>query len=296
MTINTYLTIAASTVLATACATNNAQKNEDVSQTGLIHVEQVDQLLAQTTDIVIDVDSTELYRLRNHRNKKQEWMLREKNRDTSKLAREIARFRKSNAYTKRYFIELEKLINNPNRQSFSVALGDVTTAMAKEYHRQTKSERFSAYSYDQQGYISNLSTMAVNAHYSKKIQDILRQNAVFMNNHLTLQEDQLKEIILILKDRMKRAELLHLRMNVEEPYLAKQNLILNTWKANRRKWFEMQQAAPAIEDLANAQQNIRKAWERILHGDSSMTSASNMLYDASHMATAIHNVEKAPLH
>ena len=296
MTISTYLTIAASTVLATACATNNAQKNQYVAKTGLIYVEQVDALLTETLDVIIDVDSTELWRMRpsSHKNSRKKTMLREKNRATTKLAHEIVEFRKSNANTKRYFLALETLINDPARESIANTIGDASTAIAREQYRRTNNSRFYMDSYDREGSISKLSHLAVNAHYSKRIQDILRKDAAIIGPHLDSQEAQLKHIVSILKSRLKTAQLLHLKMNIEKPYLGNKHLPLSIWKANRREWFEMQQAAPALDDLIQAQLDVRKAWDRVLFGDNKVTSVSHMLNDTSKVTRSIGSFTNAP--
>ncbi|PWQ94855.1 hypothetical protein [Leucothrix arctica] len=296
MTISTYLTIVASTVLATACATNNAQKNQYITKNGLIYIEQVDSLLTETLDVIIDVDSTELWRSRPHSPKKsrKKVMLHEKNHETTKLTYEIAEFRKGNANTKRYFLALEALINDPARQSIANTIGDASTAIAREQHRRANNSRFYTDSYDREGSISKLSHIAVNAHYSKRIQDILRKDAAIIGPHLDSQEAQLKNIVSILKDRMKTAELLYLIINIEKPYLGNQPLPLGTWKANRREWFEMQQAAPALDDLIQAQLDVRKAWDRVLFGDNKVTSVSHMLNDTSKITQSIGSFTNAP--
>ena len=115
MNINTYLAIAATTVLATACSTNNVQKNHAVAKTGLAYVEQVDKLLDEALNITIDVDSTELWRMRGMQNKKA--MLNKKNSQIARFAKEVHVFRKSNNNTRRYFLALETLINNPNQEA-----------------------------------------------------------------------------------------------------------------------------------------------------------------------------------
>lgn len=292
MNINTYLTIAASTILATACSTNNVQKNHAVAKTGLAYVEQVDKLLDEALDITIDVDSTELWRMRGMKNKKA--MLNEKNNQIAKFAKEVHVFRKSNNNTRRYFLALEALINNPNQEAVSHSLGEISTAIARENHRQ-KSEInvYMPYS-DKEGYIHELSKMAVDAHYAKRIQIILQRDKTIIGRHLSYQEDQLQHIASVLKNRLKTAEVLHTTMNVDEPYLGTDRVLFSTWKANRRKSFEMQQATPNFDDLIEAQRNLKRAWEQVVKGNTSMADVSHMLSDTSRVANTVRDLDTPP--
>ena len=292
MNINTYFTIAASTVLVTACSTHNVQKNHAIAKTGLIYVEQVDKLLDEALDITIDVDSTELWRMRDMENKKS--MLNEKNTKTTKFIKELHTFRKSNNKTKRYFQALEALINNPNQQAISTSIGEISTAIARENHRQkSKTHVYAPYS-NKEGYIQELSKMAVNAHYAQRIQTILRRDKTIIGRHLSYQEEQLQYIASVLKNRLKTAEILYSKMHVEEPYLGTERLPLETWKASRRQLFKMQQATPNIDALIEAQHNLKKAWEQVLQGHTNVIGVSHMISDTNRIANTIHSLENAP--
>jgi hypothetical protein len=292
MNINAYLTIAASTVLAAACSTNNIQKNHAIAKTGLTYVEQVDKLLDEALDVTIDVDSTELWLMRGMKNDKS--MLSDKNREIAKFAKEVHSFRKSNNNTRRYFQALEALINNPNQDAMSNSIGEISSAIAKENHRQkSNTHTYESYSH-KEGYIHELSQMAVDAHYAKRIQIILHRDKTIIGRHLSYQEEQLQHIASVLKSRLKTAEILHSKMNVEKPYLGKDRLLLDTWKANRRELFEMQQTTPNLEELLEAQQNLKKAWEQVVRGNTSMIDVSHMLSDTSRIANTIRDLDTAP--
>ena len=286
-----YLAAATSTALLTACSTHNIQKNSEFVQAGLAQTEQVDLVLDETRRLVIDVDSNELVYLHNSHKKK--GMLASKTAATLTLTKQIDGIKENNASTRRYFEAIEELINNPNRQHVETTVNSISSSLAQEHQRQKREPLIYTTSYDDDSYLKELSNLAVSAHYSAQIQNILRRDATIVGRHLDAQEAALKKVVPILINRLKTAQIFHLVTYVERPYLAEGRFMSAAWKADRLEWFDMQTAKPAIEDLIKTQQKLKQVWMDILRGNRSMKAFNHMLEDTGRVTNNLRNYRRA---
>jgi hypothetical protein len=284
-----HITVA-STLLVTACSTHNVQVNDSVAKSGLVYVEAVDILLDQTRETIIDLDSTELWYMRDHQNKKR--ILAEKSRKTSKQLDELEAFRNSIANTKQYYQALNTLIDDPTRESVALSLSEISMTIAKENQR--KSEEAYATVSRKEASISKISEIAVNAHYSKRIRSILIKDAPIIERQLSLQKKQLKHIVSSLHRHIQTSSTIHFKKGLEEPYINSKRLTIDKWKGSRRQWFEMKQAIPAVADLKKAHKAVRKSWALVLNGNRNITPISHMMIDANNFTQAVKGLKSTP--
>jgi len=291
-----FLPIGISLVLS-GCSNSTLVKTTDLSSSSVIYTEIVNDLLDRTIDHVIDVDSKELLRTRSgkHRAKK----LKERNQSLKTLIAEINEFRYQTSLMNNYFVNLQALADSTVKDDVGVNVGRISSRIHYMNNRPRDADDGARVSRliteEEEGYISKLGSMLVGSYYAARIEAALRRDAPIIGKQLLLQEKQLTHILDIFKDRIDAESRMHLTDAVVGPYVNPEIEILDnqSWMADRRRWFELQQAQPIFNDVKEAHKALLLAWEDILRGKKDIGAVDIMLADVNDFLGTMHALDQS---
>ena len=293
----TTLVVGAISIFVAGCSSNTLTKSQNMSASGIAYADSVNELLDETIKQVIDFDSKELLKTRAGTNPRK--MLKEKNESLTELIKEINHFRYQTSLMKNYFINLQALAESTVADDIGVSVGEISGTIQYLNHRPKDIDDIKRINKqlteEDQGYISTLTGMMVRSHFAANIEAALKRDAPVIGTQLLLQEKQLDHILSILQDRLSVGSRIHLVENVRSPYIDTDMPIddKETWITHRREWFEMQQAASVFDDVKEAHQALRTAWEDILRGKQDVGSVSTMLEDVNEFVSTLHALDES---
>jgi len=284
-------------ILLSGCSNSTLVKSHSLSASSAAYTETVNGLLDETINHVIDVDSKELLRTRIGTNPKQ--MLKDKNKSMKALIGEINNLRQQISLMNNYFINLQALADSTVKEDAGVNLGRISSRIQYMNNRPRSSDDSTRidklFSEKEEGYISQMTSMIVGSFYAARIETALRRDAPIIAKQMLIQEKQLKVILGILQNRLETANRMHLTDKVIIPYAAIKDPSFNQdeWVSNRRKWFQLEQAAPIFADVQAAQKALRLAWEDILRGKKDIGAVDIMLTDVNDFLGTLHALDQS---
>lgn len=285
------------TVLFTACSNSTLIKSQDLSASSIAYTETVNELLDETINNVINVDSKELVRTRQGKNRYKK--LKERNKSLKALIGEINRFRHQTTLMNSYFLNLQALADSTVKDDVGVNLGRISSRIKYMNNRPRNDDdeiRINRLLTEkEEGYISKIGSLIIGSYYAARIEAALRRDAPIIGKLMLLQEKELNNIVNILRDRLDAGSRIHLIDEVVGPFvnLESETFEKNTWIDNRRKFFEMQQAAQIFSNVKEAQKGLRFAWEDILRGKKDIGEVDNMLSDVNGFLSTLHALDQS---
>lgn len=290
------LPLVLTTFVLSGCSNSTLIKSQDLSASSIAYTATVNELLDETIDHVIDVDSKELLRVRSF-SKNSEKMLKEKNITMKAMVGEINRFRHQTSLTNNYFVNLQALADSTVKEDVGVNVGRLSGRIHYMNNRPLDaedSERIEKLlSQEEEGYIGKLTSMIVGSFYAARIEAALRRDASIIGKQMLLQEKQLNNILTILQDRLDAGSRMHLTDEVVAPFvdIEGESFDKDIWIESRRRWFQLQQAAPIFADVREAHKALRLAWEDILRGKKDIGAVDIMLTDVNDFLGTLHALE-----
>lgn len=282
--------IAIFSFLINGCATQSIQQGKDLSSSGITYTVAVNNLLDVAVDRIIDFDTEELKRsrigsdLRNH--------LIEKNTAVLDIISEIEVFRNQTNLLKSYFLNLQALADSSVKEDSGNAVKTLSDSISKLNNELGSKEIFSL-SEDQKEQIGALGGLVANSIHAAKIKKALSRDAGIIGYYLGLQENQLKIIAGILRDRFSAENDLFLEEKIISPYIDKNKNLGTGWAADRKKWLKTNFINQQLATAQEAAKQLRGVWGDILQGKSDLNSLRTLISDVNEFITVSQSLKDA---
>ena len=270
--------------LATGCSTHAIKQTNEVSTTAIIYTDTINNLLALTTQLVIQMDSKQLALGLTGKDKKQK--LIQKNKAIEEWMQAADQLHDQNVLLQKYFKALQAMVDSPLRNDMSQTLGSVSKTISAINDTQAikhgKSDRNRELSYTQSDYVSSLSLSMISSHYAGKVKQALVRDKDVIGKQIALQAKQLDLISSIYKRRSFMDSSDHYVNKVEGPFVSKspKNFFeVESWTQDRLKWFNRKDALKVFVDVQEANKAFSEAWVNILQGKRDIGSIKATLSD-----------------
>jgi hypothetical protein len=146
---------------------------------------------------------------------------------------------------------------------------------------------------EQKKFLGALAGIAAKTIHAAKIKRALTRDAEVIAVYLSLQENQLKNIAGILKDRSDAENDLFLQEKVIAPYVNTEQSLGATWASDRKKWFETHFVSRQLETAQEAAKQLRGVWMDILQGKTDINSLSVLISDVNEFVTTVKALKEA---
>ena len=230
-------------VIISGCTTQSIKQGKDLSTSGIAYTVAVDNLIGTSIDTVIDFDSAELKKSRIGSKSDLMDIITCKNKALIKILKEFSAFRAQTKLLKAYYINLQALADSSIKDDAGEA-------------------------------VKSLSDSTIHA---AKIKRALKRDAEVVGEYMALQENQLKKITAMLKDRYAAENDLFLNKNVIVPYVDVNKPLPENWSKDRKKWAKTQFMNQQLATGNEAAKQLRGVWGDILQGKTDINYSLSVL-------------------
>lgn len=287
-----FLFFGLSVLLISSCATQTIQRGKDLSTSGIAYTEAVNNLLDITIDRIIEFDNEEL--IKSRRGSSPREIIEQKNQAVLALISEISEFRTQTRLLKTYYLNLQELANSTIKDDAGSSVQALSDSISKYNKRIGGEDGKESLSNEQKKQIGTLGGLVAHGIHAAKIQTALARDAETIGIYLSHQENQLKKIAGILKDRFDTTNDLFLEEKVIAPYDDTSKPIRGTnWATNRKKWLETRFISQQLNTAQEAAKQLRGVWADTLHGRTDLNSLNVLISDVDEFVTAVQRLREA---
>ncbi|MHC4146222.1 MAG: hypothetical protein ACYSWW_21580 [Planctomycetota bacterium] len=292
MNKQTFLAFGLSALLVSGCATQTIQGGKDLSTSGIAYAEAVNNLLDVTVDRVIGFDNEELMKSRRGSNLRE--MVEQKNEAVLAVISEISEFRAQTMLLKVYFLNLQALADSPIKDDAGSTVEALSDSISKHNKLLGGEDGKESLTNEQKKQIAALGGLIAHSVHAASIKTALARDAETIGIYLSYQENQLKNIAGILRDRFDAVNDLFLEENVIAPYVDTSKPVRGTnWAANRKKWLETQFISQQLVTAQEAAKQLRGVWADTLQGRTDLNSLSVLISDVNEFVTTVQALREA---
>lgn len=270
--------------LLSGCATRSIRTGKDLSTSGIAYSDAVENLLDVTTDRIIDFDNEELKKTRRGSNLRE--MITEQNEAVTDVLAEIEGFRIQTKLLKAYFLNLQALSDSPFEDDAGMALKSLSDSISKSNKLLEGGNGTETLTENQKTQIGALGGLVAKTVLASQIRRALERDAEIIGTYLALQENQLRNISEMLRNRFLAENDLFLEEKVIAPYVDTNNKLPSDWANDRKKWFKTRFINEKLATAEEAAKQLRGVWADILEGKSDIDSLSVLISDINEFVTA----------
>ena len=285
-----FLSIALFALWICSCATQPVKQAKDLSSSGIAYSNAVNNLINVTIDRVIDFDSQELKKSRYGSGAALKVNIHQKNKAVINLISELEQFRAQTKLLKTYFLNLQALADSSIKEDAGIAVQSLSHSISNLNETLEGKASLTA---QQQKQIGALGGLVASSIHAAKIKRALSRDAQIIAKYLCYQENQLRSIGDVLKDRFQAENDLFLNEKVVSPYIDKTKKLGPIWQANRKQWFKTQFLSQQLDTAQQAAKQLRGIWSDILSGKTDLNSLRVLISDVNEFVTTIQALEAA---
>lgn len=299
MSIRSCSLTALSTLILASCSTNHFDRNNAFSNTGTEYTEAVDDLIVQTRDRVIRVNSELLITSPRKEAEERQKDIDKHTERMKQLVDMIEAFRHHNRVLGRYFAELKTASETRETSDIGSTLSELSAIIANLNREGVDMYGAGAplrMSSGQKHHVGIIADRMVKHHFGKQLKRQILQDRDIIEKQMFLQGKQLDQLIDLMLGVIDDGNSLYADKYVVGPYVSGEiggrgQTSAEGWIQSRVEWFKRRQTREVFEKAKEAQLAMLWAWRDIVRGKRDLSSINSSIKDINAFvgsASALH--------